>query len=263
MMFARLGILFFILLLSLSASAQSSQVYEITQHTIDISLDEMGNAQVAERFFLSFPREFYLNLFKQASEENGISLSSWKSFDTRIHTYIGDESDLLNAQVSFVEDTSQYLELTYTLKTPIMHVTSDTSRRTDYKLKENAFREFLVGTLWIVPDNTTIAITIPPQAELQGAVKPEASIVEKTIIFQGYKSSNVLEIRYRIWKQIASFNFQEIASNFVNSELTVFLGIIVFVVLIMGYVKRKKIVGGIEEYIVDHTELAPSEDQQE
>ena len=237
------------------AANAAAQSYEITKHTIDIKVDQKGFARVTERFFLVFPNEFNLRVFRQTSEENGVSLLSWKSFDERIHTYIGEQKDIENAQVGFVENEEKYLEINYGLKNAIAHATAETTRRTEFKLKENFFREFLVGALWIIPDNTTIRIELPHQAEIQGTVKPDATIQGNGIAFQGYKSSNVLEVKYRMWKQIASFDLQQAIQEFLGSELMILLAIVVFAMAIMAYTKRKEITQKIENYIVEHSEL--------
>lgn len=247
-----------LLLLAITTTAQA-QRYDIVQHTIVIDVDEKGTAGITERFYLLFPRDIYLENFKQESQTNGVSLSAWKQFDSRLHPFIGEETDIVSAQLAFIENQDKYLELTYKLKTPIMHVTSDTTRRTDYRLKENFFRQFFVGSLIIIPDNTSIQIKLPPQAEIQGTIKPDAAIEQNTIILNGYKSSNVIEIQYRVWKQIASFDLQQIMQGLLKSELTVFLGTTAFALLIFVYIKRKTIAQKIEDYIVEHSEIAPEE----
>ena len=256
MVLLKKAVLLLIIFFSLNALAQP---FEIRAHTIDIKVDEKGFGKATERFFLDFPGEEEIKKFKEESAQKGVSLESWKAFDERIHTYIGEEKDLDKAQVGFVESEDRFLEINYGLKTPIMYVTGETSRRTEFRLKENFFRAFLVGTLWIIPDNTIIRIELPSQAEIQGKVKPDATVEGNKIIMQGYKSSNLLEIKYRIWKQIAGFDLQKTIQEFLNSEMATFLGVIVFVIVIVAYVKRKSISQKIENYIVEHSELAPKE----
>jgi len=247
------------LFLVLLAPGAIAQRYDITWHSIDIKIDAKGFAMVTERFFLQFPNDFQLSLFREESEKNGVSLFAWKSFDDRIHTYIGEEKELDNAQVGFVENSEKYLEITYGLKNPITHATAETTRRTEFRLKENFFRQFLLGELFIIPDNAVIRLELPSQAEIQGKVKPEAKVEGGIITMQGYKSSNVLEVRYRVWKQIASFDLQQAMQGFLTSELMLLLAAVAFALAILAYAKRREISQRIENYIVEHSEIKPKE----
>ncbi|MBN1940711.1 MAG: hypothetical protein JW772_00855, partial [Candidatus Diapherotrites archaeon] len=80
------------------------------------------------------------------------------------------------------------------------------------------------------------------------------------VVWQGYKSSNVLTLEYRIGKEIANINLAESINALLNSPL--FLIFVASLVIIAGIlmVKKNSISEKIENYIVDHSDFAGKEE---
>ncbi|MBN1941580.1 MAG: hypothetical protein JW772_05355, partial [Candidatus Diapherotrites archaeon] len=165
-----------VLALVLCAGFAQAQAYEITSHTIEMTIDNEGFARITEKFFLAFPNEFLLEDFLKKNEDFGISLDSWKQFDERIHTYIGREEELLRAEVVFVDDIDKYLEIEYSLNTPIVVKKNETNRIIDFAIAPRFFDQFLQGGVYIIPNNTEIAINLPTAAEILSQVRPDGVV---------------------------------------------------------------------------------------
>ncbi|MDD5147933.1 MAG: hypothetical protein PHH08_00540 [Candidatus ainarchaeum sp.] len=239
-----------------------AQYYTISNHSIDITIDEEGFALISEKFFLQFPNEFQLQEFRAKNEEIGISLDSWKQFDKKIHTYIGKESELNRAEVSFVENDSKYLEIKYSLNTPVAGQKAETSRLIEFGLSQKYFDQFIQGGVYIIPDSpkTTITVNLPNFAEIQKPVKPEGIVTGNQLQWDGYKSTNVIELNYVLVKQIASISLAESLNAFVQSPLFLVLIAVAAVFLAIAAAKRKAISQKIEDFIVENSELGGKED---
>ncbi|MDD5163071.1 MAG: hypothetical protein PHD95_02570 [Candidatus ainarchaeum sp.] len=238
-----------------------AQYYTISSHSIDISIDEDGFALISEKFYLQFPNEFQLQDFLKKNAQIGISLDSWKTFDSRIHTYVGKESELNRAEVNFVDSTSgKYLEIKYSLNTPIADKKAETSRLIEFSLQNKAFDQFLQGGVLIMPENTTITVKLPNFAEIQSPVKPEGTISANQVTWQGYKSTNVLELNYVLVKQIASISLLDSANALVKSPLFILFVAAIAAIIIVAAIKRKKISEKIENFLVENSELGGKEE---
>ena len=235
-----------------------AQYYTINSHTIDIAIDEDGFALISEKFFLSFPNDTQLKEFRAKNEQIGINLDSWKTFDNRIRTYIGRETEINRAEVSFVETNGKYLEIKYSLNKPIAEKKAETSRLIEFSLSNNFFDQFLQGGVRIIPENTAINIKLPNFAEIQQPVKPEAIIGTNQVTWQGYKSTNVLQLNYTLVKQIASISLLGSLDALAKSPLFIF--IISALVIFLAIVLVKTISEKIENYIVENSELGQKEE---
>ncbi len=241
------------------AHAQSPY-YSIVSHTIDMEIDEYGFASISEKFFLQFPTDAQLQEFRQKNAEIGISLEAWKEFDSRIFPHIGNENELNRAEVSFVENNAKYLEIKYSLNTPIAEKTGETSRMTEFSLLSKFLGQFLQGGAFIIPENTSISVQLPSFAEIQSPIKPEAAVSANSVTWQGYKSSNVLQLNYRIVKQIASINLSESIAALTSSPLFLVFVIIAVIIVAIVLQKRKKISEKIENFIVENSQLGGKEE---
>lgn len=235
--------------------------YSIINHTIEISVNETGNADVVERFQFYFPSIAQLEEFKQTSENIGLDLEKWENLDSEITAYIGkDRYTIKNISGGFNE-SSESLEIKYSLLEPIMEKIGETSRVVKYSLKANAFSaSFDAGDLWEIPVNTTVRVTLPNNAELTKIPSPEASVFENIIAWEGYTTSNKLELEYELIKEIApSFDIAKFLLGLTSSNL--FIPVIAVLAIILGivYWKRNEINSRIENYVVEHSEIVPDD----
>ncbi|MCX6803133.1 MAG: hypothetical protein NTY48_01030, partial [Candidatus Diapherotrites archaeon] len=112
--------------------------------------------------------------------------------------------------------------------------------------------------LWIIPDNTTITIELPPGAEINNTVEPLAQITtagsRKAINWQGYKSANNLSLTYILWKKIQPVIDISSITNFLFKTTQGMLLIVIVLLILAGVIwQRKKIGLGIEEFVEKHS----------
>ena len=140
------------------AGIASAQFYVMESHTIEITVDLEGNAQVTERYYLNFQNEQQLADFRQTVSEIGVSIEGWNDYDDRIYPRIGQEKDIVVSGISFTENSNSldFLEMNYFLKNPIMEKKNETSRVIEYSLKPSAFSRFVDGSLYVIPAGTSI-----------------------------------------------------------------------------------------------------------
>ncbi len=247
-------------------SVAQAQAYQIARHEITIKVQTDGTAHVSEKFFLTFPNNTALNQFKAKSLELGVSLESWKAFNPAIHVYIAGEKNIRGGQVAFVEEAENYLGIEYDTTVPIMGKSSETSRQIFFELNKQYFQEFNQTPFWIIPNNTVITINLPAQATIDPGVKPDAIIsdTEKKVVWVGYQQSNVLMLKYALEKQIApSFDISQLLQGIINSEFFIIGAILLALVAIVAYLKRKAITEKIEDYISKNSEFEKDEEEEE
>jgi len=201
-----------------------------------------------------------LQEFRQKNAEIGISLDAWKAFDSRIFPHIGNENELNRAEVGFVENNSKYLEIKYSLSQPVAEKKVETSRIIEFSLLSKFFGQFLQGGVFVIPEGTSISVQLPNFSEIEAPIKPEAAASANTVTWQGYKSSNVLQLNYHIVKQIASINLSQSIASLVGSPLFIVFVIIAIIIIAIVLRKRKTISEKIENYIVENSKLGGKEE---
>lgn len=243
-------------------SNASALSYSIINHTIEISVNETGNANIIEKFHFYFPSIAQLEEFKQTSENIGLDLEEWEALDSKITAHIGKDRYAIKNISGGFNESSESLEIRYSLLEPIMEKIDETSRVVKYSLKANAFSaSFDAGDLWEIPVNTTIRVILPTNAELTKTPSPKASVFENIIAWEGYTTSNKLELEYELIKEIApSFDIAKFLLNLTSSNL--FIPVIAVLVIIVGivYWKRNEINSRIENYVVEHSEIVPDDE---
>ncbi len=251
--------------LLLFASLCSGQSYILDSHVIEINVDSMGNAQVRERYFLQFQNEQQLASFRQMVSEIGASVDGWRAYDSRIYPYIGQGSDIVVSGISFIEnpDSLDFLEMNYALKSPIMEKRNETSRAIDYGLKAKYFTNFVDGSLWVIPEGTSIIVKLLRGVEIEKPVKPDAAVEASTVVWTGYVFGNELELNYRLFKQIASLDLSQLIQELMQSDLFLIFVAVVVVISLGVLAKRKAITGRIENYIVEHSDFGSEEEEEE
>ena len=260
----KIRVLLVLTLLLFLVSSVNAQQFEILNHTIDVTIDEYGKGDIVERFSLFFVNNIQLELFKEESQNLGVDLGAWEVFDSRIRTYIGkDRFTIAHGTIGF-DESSKILVIEYTLTEPIMERIDDTSRVSTYKLKTNAMiTEFIAGSFWEIPDNTTINFILPPNSEIKQPVSPEAVVSGSLVTWQGYKSSNQLNLQYDLFKEIApAFDISKFILDLTQTEL--FIPVLAVFVIVIGivYWRRDKLSARIENYVIRNSEITPKEEEE-
>lgn len=251
-----LALVFFVIL-AIFAQATLAEDYAITQHKVNIQLNTEGKANVIERFYIYFPNEEAKVSFREKSAELGSDLDKWTLFNNLIEPSIGSNNQA-NKKILYTEGDSSYLEISYEIIDPIMSKGKETTMMEEYSIKVTFFNNYYQSGLWVIPDNTSITIELPPGADTSETVEPEASIgatgTRKTITWTGYKSSNKLSLNYILWKKIAPVIDMTSIINFLfkTMEGLTLIGIIVIVIVATIW-KRKKISAKIEEFVENNS----------
>ena len=71
--------------------AACAQFYVLEGHEIRLDVDEGGNAEVTEKYFMYFQNEQQLFDFKQDTAEIGVNIDGWNAYDSRIYPRIAWE----------------------------------------------------------------------------------------------------------------------------------------------------------------------------
>ncbi len=253
-----LASLFFLL------QAAYAQFYILDSQAIEISVDSVGNATIEEKYFFIFQNEEQLSEFREKVSEIGVSLDGWREYDRRIYPHIGRENEITVNGISFIEsaETPEYLELSYSLQTPIMEKESETSRIIDYSLGAKHFAEFVDGGLWVIPAGTSITVKLPRGVEIEEPVRPDALVQENAVIWNGYVFGNELNLDYRFFKQIASFDLNQIVLGIVSSDIFWAMALAVALLFLVVVAKRKTLSQKVENYLIEHSDLGGVEEEE-
>lgn len=237
---------------------------ELKQHLIEINITEEGNGKVIERYLLDFADENELTDFRNAAEANGASLLKWGAFDSSFASSIGTEAEIKNAVVSFEElGDTKFVRVSYSLNN-ISTQTSENSRAIEWKLNENIFSKFIAQGAYVFPDKTITTIGLPPTATIIGQIVPQAINASNRWNWNGYLISNQLILNYKINKPIAQpIDAVGFLKELFKNQITIILAIILVLMIVLGYFKRKELSEKIEDYIVKRSKIEPTEEQEE
>jgi hypothetical protein len=136
----------------------------------------------------------------------------------------------------------------------------ETSRVVDYGLKAKFFNEFKEGPLWVIPEGTSINLTLPKGVEIKDFVKPDALVSENSVLWKGYVSGNELFLEYSFFKQISSFDLNQMLQQLMKSDLFLMVVGIAIVIFLILFAKRKSISGKVEGYVIEHSDLGGEEE---
>lgn len=249
-----------IILLFLITNSFAAISYGVWLHNIDIDINPDGEAEISEKFYLFFNSENDRLAFRELRNEFGSNFTQWEEFNSRFKTTIGGEK-AVNKKINYSEGEDNFLQITYSLVDPLMALGKETSLISEYSIKANYLNNLYESGLWVIPENTRISIILPAGAETRETVKPQATILDystnrKQILWEGYKSSNELNLKYFIWKKIDPiFDLNKIA-NFIfkTQEGLILLVILVLIIVILVW-KRKTISSKIEDFVEANTIL--------
>jgi len=252
------GIFFIAIATLLLSGLCSAQFYLMDSQVVEITVGTAGETQVTERYFLQFQNEEQLSDFRQSVAEIGTDLDGWKAYDSRIFPRIGQEQEIVVSGISFVENMLEldFLEISYALKNPIVEKKTETSRVIEYGLSTRFFNEFVDGSLWVIPEGTSIIVHLPKGIEIEEPVRPEATVEGTTVVWTGYVFGNELSLNYRLFKQISSFDFNQLLQEILQSDVFWLAAAAIIVISVAVFLKRKSISARIESYIISHSDLA-------
>ena len=252
-----LGILFLALAILLLASPALAEDYSVSLHTINAQVSADGSASVIEKFFISFPTPQDKVDFRQKSEDLGLDGDAWTTFNPLFKPSLGN-SNIANGKILYNEANQSYLEISYNLTDPLMAQGKETTLMIEYNIKAPFFNNLYQSGFWVIPDNTSLTVELPPGAEVKDTVEPQATITtsgpRKLVTWDGYKSSNKLALSYVLWKKMNPVIDLSSITNFLfKTQEGIALIIIVAVILAVILIKRKKITGKIESFVENNS----------
>jgi hypothetical protein len=230
----------------------NSLVYKPTNHSINIQVSTEGNDKVIEKYYVSFSGETEKVAFRNKSLELGTNLDAWKAFNPIFAPSLGD--NIINKKISYNEGEVSYLQISYDLFDPLMVKLKDATMATEYTIRVNYFDSFYHSGQWIIPENTTISIELPPGAELKTTTGLQTSIStnisRKVITWKGYQTANELVMSYIVWKKMDPVIDINAITNFLfkTQEGIILLGIVTIILLAL-ILNRKKIYNSVEDFV--------------
>ncbi len=246
-----------ILVLFLLVNFVSAQDYGIYQHNIDIIIGNDGTAEITERFNLFFNTDESKIEFREKSLILGSDLRLWEDFDEQFSPSIG-LNNIINGKITYSESENYYLEIKYNLSDALMTKGKETSFIEEYSIKATYLNKLFQSGLWIIPDNTKINIELPPGAEINESISPDATLssmsTKRIITWDGYKSANQLKVKYVLWKKINPIIDLNQLTDFLfrTSEGLIIIGIIILIIGVIIW-KRKYFSSKIESFVENNT----------
>ncbi len=251
----------FLILLTILFFAGTSHAYNVSNHDITIKIDADGNTLVEERFYFAFIDEADKSALRTKSIDYGSDLDKWKIIDSRFEPHIGKKY-ASSIKLSYSEGEQTFLELSYSLKEPLMAKIKETSRKIEFELKATFLDvDYFYGSgLWVIPEYTRVIFELPPNSEITETIEPNATISSKgtrqVVTWKGYKSANKIQFRYAVWTQIAAtVDLSKVVDYFLKTEEgQIILGVLAILVAII-FIKRKFIVEKIENFVVKNSKI--------
>ncbi|GEM_PF-2122841 len=234
-------------------------------HQIEIALDDKGFAEISEKYNLKFETLPEVAEFREQARRNSSSVLAWQADYNFFFPYFGPIADKIveKSFVTYTEET-QTLGLSYSLSNRFSQIKSEEPRQTVWRIPSANLAAFESQGLIVIPENTSIKISLPQNAEIT-LLEPSSSIkIEDKSLFLTGVSISTFNIEYSVQKPLSgTIDFAQWFEGTFSSTPTIFIGIIVLVIVIAGYYKRKAISDKIEDYIVKHSELESTKPEEE
>ncbi|MBI4044846.1 MAG: hypothetical protein HY392_04005 [Candidatus Diapherotrites archaeon] len=238
---------------------------EVSTHLVEIEVDEAGFASVVEKYTLDFGTTREVLEFKENATRNSSSLLAWQSDYNFFYPRIGQvvQNIIEKSSVAYEEET-RTLFLNYILANRFAQITKEEPRQTIWSVPAKNLLAFEVEGLIFIPENTSVKISIPKNAEII-SLEPTAGIrVENNDIFLSGIRTSSFKLEYSVQKPLSStFNILEALREFASSTPNFILLVIAVVVATVIYAKRKAVTEKIENYVVKHSELEHSRPEEE
>jgi hypothetical protein len=248
-----------IVLIVLSLTFVFAANYTVTKQTITLEINADGEALISERFYVTFPTEKDKVTFRNISSSTGSNLDEWKTFDSRFAPHISSNG-IVNGKIAYNEGTESYLEISYELPEPLMAKGKETSMVAEYAIKANYFNNYYQAGIWIIPDNTTMTIILPPGAEIKDSIEPPSVITttgsRKYITWDGYKSANRFTVNYILWKKVSPVvDIGSIITLLFKTTQGQILILIAAILVILILWKKKFITDKIETFVEENSKI--------
>lgn len=228
----------------------------IRSKTFEVDLSASTRPSITQQYEITFVDTPDRQAFNAAQSVN--TLEAWRMYDSEIAPQFGQLKNVFNATFSF-DSARNLIIMRYELDEPLVQKTQEDPRIETWVVSTALFGAFQNGATIQVPRDTEIEIILPFNAEVSPTSNPQLSVNRNVIQVSPLITSN-LEIHYRIPKPIApTFNaefFQKLLQQ-PFWQAVVGAGI---VLMGLGYWQRKRILARIEEYLIAHSELSGSKD---
>lgn len=254
----------FLPLLVLFLLLANAAALEVNNRTIQISIDKQGYAHIIENYFLRFSHPFEFEQFKTEAEENKSSLLAWGADFNWFYPHFGDRigTSAPKYYVTF-DESERLLTLDYTLTERFANLESEEARETFWKISDRRLSEFEKQGLIVIPENTTMSITLPPEAEINLAKLSSNAKVEGNTVMLHAISTNYINLQYSISKPIASVDSYEIIQNLLTGSENILIIAVLIVIAALVFWRRRGISERIEKYIIEHSEIESKEPEEE
>jgi hypothetical protein len=224
---------------------------------INIELEKTGDAKITENYRLSFISELDSDDFKKTAVKNGSSFLSWKASYEFIKKHINSENMTSNTTIAYEENTNT-LTLIYFEKN-LAELTKQEQRADYFKIDEKKLSAFNERGSIIIPENTKITITLPPNSEaITTNLPPKVKVLGNQIVLQGI-TSNSMTINYILNKPIIGEG-NDIIKGIPNAYIIIAIATIIIILI---HLNRDEFEKKIEEYIVEHSEIKAKKTSEE
>lgn len=241
------------IILSLLLFAATAQALKVDSLDITLDMDEQGSATINENYTLQFSSGFEFDEFKKKARENLASLSSWMADFDFFYPHFGEVAGgkLSYSFVTF-DDRTRTLSLEYRLEEKLAKLVREEQRTDYYAIPDAKLQAFNEGGAISIPENTSIRIKLPSNAEIDTERLPEniQKISPSQIVLKGIQS-NSISISYKMNKPIAPKG-DSLIQGIPNTYL---LASIAAIALILLYLKREEIESRVEDFLVEHSEI--------
>ncbi len=243
----------------------SAQAFSVRTHLIEIQIDESGFANITEKFNLKFQTPSEVTEFREAAQENSSSVLAWQSDYNFFYPHFGEIADKIIEKSSVTyEEQTQTLVLNYVLANRFSQIKTEEPRQTTWRIPNRNLSAFENSGLIVIPENTSIKITLPKNAQII-LLEPNTSIKqENNTIFLSGISTSTFNLEYTIIQPLSTnINIFERIREALSNTPILFIGIIVTIITIIVFVKRKTIQQKIEDYLIKNSELKPHPQDEE
>ena len=236
----------------------------VKQNTIELIVDDEGNAKIQEKYELSFFAG-ERDKFKGMAEENSSSIAAWQAdfdwFGPHFGGLVG-ENKIYDASISFDEDSTTF---EYGLNN-ITVISEDALRETTWGLRENLFDRFVSGGLITISNSTKIIFRLPIDARIsQGDLPPGATLIASSIVELSGINNNKIDVKYSIGKPITpDLDPYILIRNIVRDESTLSIVAVIGAIIVgIAYFKRKDITERLQNYIIDNSQIETRDPEEE
>lgn len=230
---------------------------KVSTHLVEIEVDEDGFANVSENYNLDFETTREVLEFKENATRNSSSLLAWQSDYNFFYPRVGQIVQNIIEKSSVVyEEETRTLFLNYSLANRFAQIFKEEPRQTIWTVPTKNLLAFEEEGVILIPENTTVKISIPQNAEIV-SLEPAAGVkVENNNIFLSGIRTSSFKLEYSVQKPLSStFNIFQAVRDFTSSTPNFILLVIVVILIALIYAKKDMISEKIEDYIVKHSKL--------